>query len=89
MYLEAKKREVRRRILHKAFVVEDLFKADDDASGTVTQAEFIIYKIGQMDLVSHEEIKAIAAQFKLLDKDGSGSLTKEECKSANIPTEEY
>ena len=87
IYLEAKQREIRSKILQRSFVLEDLFKADDDGSGSVTEAEFIIYKIGQMELVSREEIRVIADQFKVLDVDGSGLLTKEECISANIPTE--
>lgn len=87
IYLEAKQREIRSKILQKSFVLEDLFKADDDHSGSVTEAEFIIYKIGQMELVSRDEIRLIAEQFKLLDVDGSGLLTKEECITANIPQE--
>jgi len=55
-----------------------LFAADSDKNGTITQAEFMIFKIEQMGLISEKQLKEISDQFDRLDVDNSGYLTKEE-----------
>jgi potassium channel subfamily K len=82
MYLDAKREKKRQRILAKKLTVEDLQLADDDNSGTVTEAEFILYKLEMMELIEMGTVRTIKAQFRNIDADGSGSLTFEDIELA-------
>lgn len=53
----------------------DLFMMDVDGDGTVTKAEYMIYKLMHMRLVDPEVIARVERQFHVMDTDGSGTLT--------------
>ena len=55
---------------------------DDDGSGTVTEAEFILFKLEKMGLVEMSAIKKISEQFDKIDTDKSGSLTLDDIQRA-------
>jgi hypothetical protein len=56
----------------------DLFMMDVDGDGTVTKAEYMIYKLIHMKMVDPEVIARVERQFHVMDVDGSGTLTIED-----------
>ena len=81
-YLEAKQEAARQKVLNKKLTMEDLLRADDDQSGEVSMAEFMVFKLEKMGLVSGDAMKTIQHQFEKVDTDGSGVLTFEDIEQA-------
>ena len=81
-YVQAKVEAARQKILNKKLTIEDLIEADDDNSGTVSMAEFVVYKLEMMNLVQKDVLDTIIDQFKRVDADGSGELTHEDIQAA-------
>ena len=63
-----------RRLMQNA-TVSDLVSADLDGDGAVSEDEYMLMKLVQMDKVDGAEVGAIRAQLRLHDKDGDGTLT--------------
>jgi hypothetical protein len=81
-YLMAKTKAAQAKVLAKKLTIEDLIKADDDESGTVTKAEFILFKLEKMGCLESEMVAKIQQQFNNVDTDGSGVLTFEDIEAA-------
>ncbi|XP_057969836.1 two-pore potassium channel 1 [Malania oleifera] len=80
LYLAELKTESRRRSLVKWVLTRrmtnvDLEAADLDDDGVVSVAEFIIYKLREMDKISQEDISLVIEEFEDLDVDQSGTLS--------------
>ena len=70
----------RKRVLHKKWTKRDFLKFDPDRDGVVTEADFIVRMLLDMELVSRNEIDAISAQFRERDVDNSGTITMSDVK---------
>jgi len=77
-YLESKQEEFRKRMLDQKISGKDLFEADTDGEGQISEAEFVVFKLKRMGLITDETIEPIQKEFARLDADGSGYLTREE-----------
>jgi hypothetical protein len=64
-----------RRLMQNA-TVSDLVSADLDGDGAVSEDEYMLMKLVQMDKVDGAEVGAIRAQLRLHDKDGDETLTR-------------
>jgi len=70
---------------HFGYTIDDeeldkLFDAiDTDKSGTIDYSEFLMATMNEQQLLSKEKLKAA---FKMFDKDGSGTISREEIKEA-------
>ena len=53
-------------------------EADDDGTGQVSEAEFVLYKLEAMELVTSDTLQEIVDQFRAVDINGDGMLTREE-----------
>lgn len=82
MIMDAKRKKKREKILNKKLTIDDLKAADDDNSGTVTLAEFVLFKLEMMEVVEPAMLKTIINQFKRIDEDGSGALTHADIAAA-------
>lgn len=58
-----------------------LQELDTSGDGQVSQYEFLVFMLKKYDLVQTDTIADIEANFKSLDKDGSGYLSAEDLKS--------
>jgi len=76
--LDAHQRKKRKEILKTRLSITELRKADQDHSGTLSEAEFTVFQLTQMGLVRISDIEAIKEQFYILDTDNSGQVTFEE-----------
>jgi len=52
---------------------------DTDGNGTIDYSEFLMATMNETQLLSQEKLKAA---FKMFDKDGSGTISKDEIKEA-------
>ena len=52
-------------------------KADADGSGDLDYSEFVVATLNEKTLASSENLQAA---FKMYDKDGGGSISKDEIK---------
>lgn len=75
--------ERRQEMFYESLMQEELDMArlqemDTAKDGKVSQLEYIEYMLKEMGLVSEEELAELHTQFAKLDKDGSGSLDKDD-----------
>jgi calcium-dependent protein kinase len=52
---------------------------DTDGNGAIDYSEFLMATMNEAQLLSQEKLKAA---FKMFDKDGSGTISKDEIKEA-------
>ena len=76
MYLEAVSELNMRRKLDEKLDAKAFLEADDDGTGQVSEAEFVMYKLEAMELVSQDTLQEIVEQFRAVDIDGDGVLTR-------------
>ncbi|CAI9087131.1 OLC1v1021125C2 [Oldenlandia corymbosa var. corymbosa] len=76
LYTERRRKSFIRWVLSKKMTVTDLEAADLDHDSAVSAAEFILYKLKEMGKISDEDIGMVMEQFRNLDIDQSGTLTK-------------
>lgn len=83
--LEAERQRHREAILRRRFTLNELFAADADKSGTLTETEFVVYKFQQMGLIKPQDLNQVLQQFANLDADNNGCVTFEEASECNLP----
>ncbi|CAH2052804.1 unnamed protein product [Thlaspi arvense] len=66
------------------FTRSDLVAADIDGDGVVGVAEFIVYRLKQMDKIDQKDIIGITKEFQQLDYDESRTLTNSDIDLAQI-----
>ncbi|XP_024022254.1 two-pore potassium channel 1 isoform X2 [Morus notabilis] len=69
-------------ILTRKLTSSDLEAADLDHDKVVSAAEFVLYKLKEMDKISQEDISVLMESFKELDVDHSGTLTSSDLISS-------
>lgn len=66
------------KFLKRALDGSALEKMDSDHDNKVTKAEFLLFILNVFGKCEEDEMKEILELFDKLDKDGSGTLTKED-----------
>ncbi|KAK2640174.1 hypothetical protein Ddye_027969 [Dipteronia dyeriana] len=62
-------------VLNRKVTNLDLEAADIDDDGVVNAAEFVIYKLKEMEKINQEDINLVMKEFEELDVDQSGTLS--------------
>lgn len=73
-FCEVREAKRQKEELKKKITKDEVKELDEDGDGKVSIAEFALYKIEKMGLVSPEQINEIAQEFKKMDKDGDMML---------------
>ncbi|KAK1583764.1 hypothetical protein Q3G72_026697 [Acer saccharum] len=75
--LNAQKRQraLVERVLTRKTSRQDLEAADMDHDGVANAAEFVLYKLKEMEKINQEDINEVMKEFKELDVDQSGTLS--------------
>lgn len=56
--------------------MKELLEMDSDGDGKVSKLEYLSYMLVKLDKADQDDIDGILAQFRKLDRDGSGELDK-------------
>nr|GEU74006.1 two-pore potassium channel 1-like [Tanacetum cinerariifolium] len=64
--------------------IQDIENADLDNDKSVSPAEYVVYKLKEMGLVSDQLIMSVMEGFKNLDLDNSGTLTANDLSTGSI-----
>ncbi|PIA25624.1 hypothetical protein AQUCO_11000032v1 [Aquilegia coerulea] len=75
-------------VLKRRMTHIDLEAADLDDDGVVSAPEFIIYKLKEMGKISQEDVALVLREFRDLDVDQTGTLSKSDIKLAQSSPEE-
>ncbi|KAG2717617.1 hypothetical protein I3760_03G183800 [Carya illinoinensis] len=73
--IDKRNRRIAKWVLQKKITVGDLVAADLDNDGSISKAEFVIYKLKEMGRISEKDILQIGKQFDLLDGSNCGKIT--------------
>ncbi|XP_010559255.1 PREDICTED: two-pore potassium channel 3-like [Tarenaya hassleriana] len=73
--VDKRSRERVKRVLREHMTVSQFFAADIDHNGCVSKAEYVIYKLKEMEKISEKDIGPISSQFDKLDKSNNGKIT--------------
>ncbi|CAN6477809.1 unnamed protein product [Victoria cruziana] len=72
---ERRQQSLAKWVLTRKMTFLDLEAADIDDDGVVSPAEFVIYKLKEMEKISDEDVSRVLEEFESLDVDKSGTLT--------------
>jgi hypothetical protein len=78
LYVEKRNDGAEEKFLNKALTESSLETMDTDNDNKVTKIEFLTYMLKTLGKVDQSELDYILSIFEKLDKDGSGTLTKED-----------
>lgn len=78
LYVEKRNNGAEEKFLNKALTESSLETMDADNDNKVTKLEFLTYMLKTLGKVDQSELDYIISIFEKLDKDGSGTLTKED-----------
>lgn len=79
---ESRQRSLAKWVLNRKLTNSDLEAADLDHDKVVSAAEFLLYKLKEMDKISNEDVSLLMETFKELDVDHSGTLTSNDIISS-------
>ncbi|KAJ1400353.1 Two pore domain potassium channel [Sesbania bispinosa] len=80
LYTEDRQRSLVKMVLTRKLSRMDLEAADLDGDRAVSAAEFVVYKLKEMEKISQEDISVVMEIFRKLDCDKSGTLTEADLK---------
>eukprot|EP01018_Ginkgo_biloba_P034158 Gb_31712 [translate_table: standard] len=69
-------------VLGRRTTIFDLEAADMDSDGVVSAAEFIIYKLMEMEKIEEKDVALVMKKFEALDVDKSKTLTEHDLRLA-------
>ncbi|KAF6153739.1 hypothetical protein GIB67_000972 [Kingdonia uniflora] len=72
---ESRQQALVKWVLTRKMTSVDLEAADLDENGTVSAAEFIVFKLKEMGKISQEDIELVMEEFEELDIDQSGTIS--------------
>ncbi|KAL2467076.1 Two-pore potassium channel 1 [Abeliophyllum distichum] len=75
-YTERRRRSLVKWVLTRKLTISDLEAADLDNDEVVSAAEFVVFKLKEMGKIGEADIAMVMEEFKSLDVDQSGTLTK-------------
>ncbi|CAN7118782.1 unnamed protein product [Brassica rapa subsp. narinosa] len=73
--VDKRNRERAKKVLCEAMSVSQFFAADIDNNGCVSKAEYVIYKLKEMEKITDKDIIPISKQFDKLDRCSNGKIT--------------
>ncbi|CAG7897864.1 unnamed protein product [Brassica rapa] len=73
--VDKRNRERAKRVLCETMSVSQFFAADIDNNGCVSKAEYVIYKLKEMEKITDKDITPISKQFDKLDRCSNGKIT--------------
>ncbi|CAH8384393.1 unnamed protein product [Eruca vesicaria subsp. sativa] len=73
--VDKRNRERAKKVLCEAMSVSQFFAADIDNNGCVSKAEYVIYKLKEMEKITDKDITPISRQFDKLDRCSNGKIT--------------
>ncbi|CAN7056707.1 unnamed protein product, partial [Brassica oleracea var. botrytis] len=73
--VDKRNRERAKRVLCETMSVSQFFAADIDNNGCVSKAEYVIYKLKEMEKITDKDITPISKQFDKLDRFSNGKFT--------------
>lgn len=75
MYAQRRQKAFFHWVVSRKLTNADLEEADLDHDKVVSAAEFILFKLKEMDKISHDDVQMLLERFHNLDADHSGTLT--------------
>ncbi|GAB4830733.1 hypothetical protein Ancab_004766 [Ancistrocladus abbreviatus] len=82
LYTESRQKSLVKWVLGRKLTYADFEAADLDNDRVVSAAEFILYKLKEMEKISEEDISVVMQCFRNLDMDHSGTLIEADISSA-------
>ncbi|KAH0863283.1 hypothetical protein HID58_080494 [Brassica napus] len=73
--VDKRNRERTKRVLCETMSVSQFFAADIDNNGCASKAEYVIYKLKEMEKITDKDITPISKQFDELDRCSNGKIT--------------
>ncbi|ESQ55595.1 hypothetical protein EUTSA_v10025197mg [Eutrema salsugineum] len=73
--VDKRNRERAKKVLRETMSVSQFFAADIDNNGCVSKAEYVIYKLKEMEKITDKDIIPISKQFDKLDRCSNGKIT--------------
>ncbi|KAG2315336.1 hypothetical protein Bca4012_066162 [Brassica carinata] len=73
--VDKRNRERAKKVLCETMSVSQFFAADIDNNGCVSKAEYVIYKLKEMEKITDKDITPISKQFDKLDRCSNGKIT--------------
>ncbi|KAG7542406.1 EF-hand domain pair [Arabidopsis thaliana x Arabidopsis arenosa] len=73
--VDKRNRERAKKVLCETMSVSQFFAADIDNNGCVSKAEYVIYKLKEMEKITDKDILPISKQFDKLDRCSNGKIT--------------
>ncbi|GJV38097.1 two-pore potassium channel 1-like protein [Tanacetum coccineum] len=84
LWTENRQKQLVDWVLHRKLTIQDIENADLDNDKSVSPAEYVVYKLKEMGLVSDQLIMSVMEGFKNLDLDNSGTLTANDLSTGSI-----
>lgn len=84
LWTENRQKQLVDWVLHRKLTIQDIENADLDNDKSVSPAEYVVYKLKEMGLVSDQLIVSVMEGFKNLDLDNSGTLTANDLSAGSI-----
>nr|XP_043618333.1 two-pore potassium channel 1-like [Erigeron canadensis] len=82
LWTQSKQRQLVDWVLRRKLTIQDIENADLDNDKSVSPAEYVVYKLKEMGLVSDQLIMNVMEGFKNLDVDQSGTLTRNDLSAS-------
>ncbi|KAK4797231.1 hypothetical protein SAY86_029557 [Trapa natans] len=73
--IQKRNQRITKLVLQKKMTLGDLIAADLDNDGSISKAEFVIYKLKEMGKITQKDIKQISEQFDIIDHSRNGKIT--------------
>ncbi|XP_024382787.1 two-pore potassium channel 5 [Physcomitrium patens] len=81
--IDKRHRAIAKWVLQRELTVGDLVQADLDHDGSISKAEYVVYKLKEMGHIQSHEIADICHQFDQLDVNNSGKITLARLQEGN------
>ncbi|KAL3754818.1 hypothetical protein ACJRO7_001987 [Eucalyptus globulus] len=73
--IDRRNRRIAKWVLQKKMTLGDLVAADLDNDGSISKAEYVVYKLKEMGKIAEKDIAPICNQFDILDDSNCGKIT--------------
>ncbi|KAI6697167.1 hypothetical protein NL676_017286 [Syzygium grande] len=73
--IDKRNRRVAKWVLQRKMTLGDLVAADLDNDGSISKAEYVVYKLKEMGKIAEKDIVQICNQFDILDNSNCGKIT--------------